>query len=539
MDATAECHPSTQRVLNVPELCSLFASYLPRRDLVKLALTKKSFEVPALDWLWRDTPNLIHLLALLPSEVVNIDGFQVRSSFMSHSGLQLTRSLKVTVLQQPAKEDWDRFDEHARRVRTLLVDQITQRPKISMEDVELLRNSYLETHLESPKALLVPNITNLVFAVRDDVDAPLLGLLMGPRLRQLSLSWWRTDLDRTPFLHALTQHSSRIQSLRLRFWEPATSVRSSDLVKLMPSLATLVVVGDHGSTRQLVRKLAAVESLRSLIVNGGSEDADLDYGAQPDLDSDAFQSLETLETAIHSASTILYPPQLTQRLRRLTISVDLPLHELHAAVSNVFRFIGLSCRNLTALTVRIRNTQGTREPTRSRRAVRNTPAATTIRLAPLLAVTNLVELSVYDYSDSMVPWLSDEEKAQVATSWRSLSTFHWQSRVSSTPTNMSMLQAFANCECLQLLTLPLDARIFVKDFLVPFKRRVVLDVADWIISGAVATQVATSILRMKTDSSGPLLISHNPYDVPKRSRAIWKRIECEMQDMGLDLHGVA
>lgn len=82
MATTFQSYSPMQHALGIPDLCNHLASHLPRADLFELAQTNKCLGRPALDWIWRDTPNIVHLIALLPREAVTVtDDNEVRFSF--------------------------------------------------------------------------------------------------------------------------------------------------------------------------------------------------------------------------------------------------------------------------------------------------------------------------------------------------------------------------------------------------------------------------------------------------------------------------
>lgn len=404
------------------------------------------------------------------------------------------------------------------------MDQIIDRLKIDMPDLDLLRIS----HEQRSKLALLPNLSDLRFGIHNPVDAPILHLLMGSRLRRLHLCWWRTNFDGSPFRDAISRHSSQIRTLDLHFWDPARDIDSGDLVNLMPSLTQLTVGGEHGTMTKLVRKMAHTDALCSVTVTEGEEvEEEPDYGVRHEFDCYSFKSLEYVSTTYHSTSTIIYPPQLGQRLRCLVVTVNLARIELSSAVSRLLRLVGYSCHNLTSFTVYIHAKEDRDVPGYPVVLPKSTTPPATVALSPLFALTKLSVLSIYDCSNSMIPWLEEVEKTRVATSWRNLSSFEWQSHVIGTPINLAMLGVFARCESLRYLALPLDPCVAVEDTTATFKHSIILDVACWIVADTTAKEMAMSLMRLEVDNDGPLTISCG-LETDYRLQLFWISVEYEV-----------
>ena len=92
-----------------------------RKDLLLAAKTCKAFVEPALNSLWRVLPSLLPLLLLLPSAEV-----RDRCYVSSTPSLYLSRNSAyfIKFVDRLPLNDWERFDVHAPRVRSLYLERL-------------------------------------------------------------------------------------------------------------------------------------------------------------------------------------------------------------------------------------------------------------------------------------------------------------------------------------------------------------------------------------------------------------------------------
>lgn len=398
--------------------------------------------------------------------------------------------MQVMVLKALQPDDWNRFNTYAPRIRYLHMDQIEDRLTMSLDDARLLSQAP-RSQDEHSTSSLIPNISHLDFIIHGALEALLLPLLTGPYLRHLSLGWWPSDESPKQVLDAMAPCVLGIRSLKLHFGRHVEGVRSCDLVKLMPGLTALVVGGEHGEVSELLQSLAGATQLSALTVTSITPAGRRNGKAS--LGKEAFKTLHTVDACYNSISSILAYPSASS-LRSLTVRVKTSRDELPAAMSTLFQDLGRSCFLLSSLTIYALAAEDLVTPGICHIA---TTAPSTISIAPLLSLTNLDIIHIYDRSNTMVPCWEKDDISRMEASWNRLSSFRWMSRVTKSPIVIPMLFAFAGCECLRYLSLPIDACQSLRDKApIKINGRLVLGVSDWIISPQLVATIAECILRL-------------------------------------------
>ena len=92
-----------------------------RKDLLSAAKTCKAFVEPALNSLWRVLPSLSPLLLLLPSAKI-INNHYVSLTLSLYLSYHLTSSYFIKFVDRLPLNNWERFDIHAPRVRSLYME---------------------------------------------------------------------------------------------------------------------------------------------------------------------------------------------------------------------------------------------------------------------------------------------------------------------------------------------------------------------------------------------------------------------------------
>lgn len=405
------------------------------------------------------------------------------------------------------------------------MDHALDRVKMSKNGAEL----FYHCHRRRTELALLPNLETLSIPLHDTPDATLLRLLVGPQLRTLTLNWSWTGPDPQSAAQVLQEQCAAIKTLNLHFSKRAGAVNSSTIIEHMPNLTNVLVRGSHGKVFNMVRSLAFAPSLSSLAITGPS---DFDFETNglvegvtwPD---DAFGSLKTIEATYGSLAGLIKASIVSKELQDLTLTMQLPRAGLPDAMTRAFRLIGSSCGQLTSLVLLVRANEDQRDlQTFVLPPKHSSSCPAKVPLEHLLFLGKLQKLVVHDFSNSLIPWWATGGASRAASSWPHLRHLSWDSSVAATPSTFEALGAFATCESLTCLCIPLDATVKVDDEDLPrFKNRVLLGVSDWVITADVWKQVAASIIKLKSDEDGP----HGIHWGRELTHDIWYYVEREIQ----------
>ncbi|KAF8153364.1 hypothetical protein B0H34DRAFT_723246 [Crassisporium funariophilum] len=205
-------------VLSNPDIMSLIFDHLagdqslidstPRSSLLNVIKTCTIFMEPALDTLWKTLPSLLPLLLLLPSFIL-VDN--------------------VYMLEDVVDSDWERFDVHARRVRTIYMEPL---PSSISQDVYLQIQRIRSTHL-------LPALRELRIPDNSSIHLSSTFLLPTEHLKMIELNNNAISNSQfiRQFLPSLSVTSPNLTHLILR----GTATISLDLITRFTRLRTLEI----------------------------------------------------------------------------------------------------------------------------------------------------------------------------------------------------------------------------------------------------------------------------------------------------------
>ncbi|KAF7369251.1 F-box domain-containing protein [Mycena venus] len=234
-----------------PESRDQLNQSLGRRDFAALARTCKSFQGPALDFLWREQETLTNLLKTLPSHLWKEE---TRNPWSRRP----SRFLHILGPIQPT--DWDIPLAYAHRIQRFeLRSQMESEFSVQLVDVFKIISSGL------PREHLCPNLKDLVFDVVElpDYVVPYIRLFVSPEILNATI-FLRSH---RPLLPGLPIQYPQLKSLYVntRFWEDEPmylDILSTIALKLY-RIENLTL---HKLDRTAILHLARLPALKSLFL---------------------------------------------------------------------------------------------------------------------------------------------------------------------------------------------------------------------------------------------------------------------------------
>jgi len=152
---------------------------LGRRHFAALARTCKTFQNPALDFLWREQDTLTNLLKCLPSHLWEEEA---GSSNVWEEEAESPNRIRITGPIQPS--DWEKPLSYALRIQRLQLDAWSMMEDFPAADVFERISSGL------PRDHLCPNLRGILFHVTPKADSlfPYIRLFLGPKIIDVSIS---------------------------------------------------------------------------------------------------------------------------------------------------------------------------------------------------------------------------------------------------------------------------------------------------------------------------------------------------------------
>ncbi|KAF8802007.1 hypothetical protein BYT27DRAFT_7113611 [Phlegmacium glaucopus] len=210
-----------------------------RKDLFSAARTCKAFVEPALNSLWRIIPSLLPLLLLLPSA-------EVSNNYFFADDLSIN--------------NWERFEIHARRVRSLYMEP----SRVIIPPTTYLRICGLRD------TCVLPGLTEIYIPDNTSLDlSSIMLLVLGAPLNAVELNN-KAVSDRSffmPFLTLLASKSPQIRHLTLR----GTGNMPSKLAYWFTSLQRLEIrFSGTYLYPQTLRRLGNLTNLHDLTLDAGA-----------------------------------------------------------------------------------------------------------------------------------------------------------------------------------------------------------------------------------------------------------------------------
>ncbi|KAI5996722.1 hypothetical protein EDD15DRAFT_2364872 [Pisolithus albus] len=176
------------RIFHIPELLHLIFSFLDKKSNVSNACVCKFWSDIALDTVWKEVDDLIHLFSILQP-----------ISLEMHGTYQFEDIPRVS--------DWARLQKYARRVRCLRFDSYSMEGALEavLDEVARTRTSFE----------ILPNLRELVWMCDDLCDLQRGLLFLHGQLRHLTVPMWSDPSPlladicaRAPNLHTLSLHNN-------------------------------------------------------------------------------------------------------------------------------------------------------------------------------------------------------------------------------------------------------------------------------------------------------------------------------------------
>ncbi|KAF7362124.1 hypothetical protein MVEN_00558300 [Mycena venus] len=233
---------------------------LGRQDFAALARTCKTFQGPALDFLWREQETLTNLLRCLPTHLWE-EEFVDRPVFQRRRPKRILRITDGPI--QPA--DWDIPLAYALRIQRLRLrwwefdDYMDE--EFSAQDVFEKISSGL------PRHHLCPNLTGLVFHFNQDSLFPHIRLFLGPKVVDATIQL-PTNSSHTTSLHVLPIRYPQLKTLRVSTYSPQAEPLYSDILsKIVLSLDRIEDLSLDKLDGVAIEHLSQLPGLKSLNVS--------------------------------------------------------------------------------------------------------------------------------------------------------------------------------------------------------------------------------------------------------------------------------
>ncbi|KAL4066636.1 hypothetical protein J3A83DRAFT_4097945 [Scleroderma citrinum] len=228
--------PAAPRIFYIPELLHLIFGFLNKAHNVSNACVCKLWSEIALDTIWRDVDNMIHLFTILKP---------IRRARDTYGG-------DYVFVATPDVTDWTRFQKYARRVRSL---SVTFRSSTIRAHVGLLLDEVARTRISLE---ILPNLHTLKW-IEGDMKLCLLFLHSG--LKHLTVSCFRDQgtlladmCARAPNLHTLILHIPNNENVDITNYVQVIARNLHHLKKL--------VLPEFYYTSSVIQELSHMKDLR-------------------------------------------------------------------------------------------------------------------------------------------------------------------------------------------------------------------------------------------------------------------------------------
>ncbi|KAF8887130.1 hypothetical protein BD779DRAFT_530230 [Infundibulicybe gibba] len=355
----------------------------PRRDLLAMALTCRHFFDVSMDQLWHEVPNLHPVLTCLPSDVwrtplATIVGFVI-----------ITRPVRAIT---PA--DLERFKIYAHRVRVF-----QDRALGILDDVYQALDFAFQGQPTFPNLIELNQTLSL-----EGVPSPNITMLLGPRIRRISLGLEASDPDQTSLLPLLgKKYPALVQFILQANYNPDIGCQINRALSGWDQLQTLTV--PHLSEESF-RIVAGLPHLLSLVLNRANSrfgDTFSPISGQP-----VFPVLRKLSVR---ANTLALCANLLRAATNCPLE-DFTFYPTEASAPldwhDLFSALAESCNKATLTSIRAGDTGIPDEQ------VEALLAGTTDQLRPLLLFTNLTHVNLgtcYGFN------VDDAFIREMATAW--------------------------------------------------------------------------------------------------------------------------
>ncbi|KIK20220.1 hypothetical protein PISMIDRAFT_682506 [Pisolithus microcarpus 441] len=185
------------RIFHIPELLHLIFSFLDKESNVSNACVCKFWSDIALDTVWKEVDDLIHLFSIL--QPVSMD---------MHGTYQFE--------DIPGVSDWARFQKYARRVRCVRFNSDSREgaAEAVLDEVARTRTSFE----------ILPNLRELVWTCHDLCDLQRCLLFLHGQLKHLTVPMWSELGKPSPLLADICARAPNLHTLRLHINESDTQL---------------------------------------------------------------------------------------------------------------------------------------------------------------------------------------------------------------------------------------------------------------------------------------------------------------------------
>ncbi|KAI5999148.1 hypothetical protein EDD15DRAFT_2160959 [Pisolithus albus] len=223
------------RIFHIPELLHLIFSFLDKKSNVSNACVCKFWSDIALDTVWKEVDDLIHLFSILQPISLEMYGTYQFEDI-------------------PGVSDWARFQKYARRVRCLRFNSDSRDGAAEAVLDEVART---RTSIE-----ILPNLRELVWMCHDLCDLQRCLLFLHGRLRHLTVPMWSDLAKPSPLLANIWARAPNLHTLRLHIDE--SDMQLFDHIQVIAqNLHHLrkIVLSEFHFTSEVIQELSRMPNL--------------------------------------------------------------------------------------------------------------------------------------------------------------------------------------------------------------------------------------------------------------------------------------
>ncbi|KAI5118740.1 hypothetical protein M0805_000069 [Coniferiporia weirii] len=331
-----------ERIIDIPEVLDVIFSYNSLSDNARCARASRAWSDIALDHVWRIDPPVMVLFQLLaplvPSE---------RSGRVDDPGLVFSRAV--------GPDDWQRFNNCARRVKELNINAIIFRPDTAV-DGTIADSVFAEVSATRTAVSILPNLQNLTF-FGNLSDSRLRCILLFLHKPICSLSFYLGDHPHTTIRNArllfeeVLRHTPDITRLDLSLARDDGSTEEDIcfLLNGLKHLENLNLPPYNLTTTVLhsVARLPILKHIHTLLYGNHHVKVGIDLQL-PDNDN-AFMSLQSLGLRTDlDTITHLFPSRIFSSGIR-TLTVDIVSEDLASDFRQCLEVLANSCPGLKKL----------------------------------------------------------------------------------------------------------------------------------------------------------------------------------------------
>ncbi|KAI6127220.1 hypothetical protein F5141DRAFT_379131 [Pisolithus sp. B1] len=227
--------PVASRIFYIPELLHLIFSFLDKESNVSNARVCRFWSDIALDAVWKEVDDMIHLFSILKPVLMNMHG-------------------TYEFVDIPGVSDWARFHKYARRVRCLRFnsDSVQGEAEVVLDEVARTRTSFE----------ILPNLRELVWTCHDLSDLQRCLLFLHGQLKYLTVSMWSEPGKPSPLLADICARAPNLHTLKLHIKDPDMQLFGQiQLVVRNLHYLRKIVLPEFHFTSEVIQELSRMPNL--------------------------------------------------------------------------------------------------------------------------------------------------------------------------------------------------------------------------------------------------------------------------------------